>query len=244
MVSALPLLLALLLAAVPPDTARIRARLHPWGTPRSADTALVVLRSTAYDCGYSPRLKLARWAAYFYTPGGPRRARHHGRFVADPRLPADRSPGPDDYRGAFRRDLSGFDRGHLAPDASLKVFGARAQAETYYLTNTTPQHSRTNRGPWLEVEDSIRRSVGEGETAWAVVGPVFFAGRDTQWLGCVAVPHAYFAVRAGKRPPLSTAWLIPNAVAPAPDRPLQSWIVPLDSVERLTGLDLLPGLSQ
>lgn len=240
----MPLLLAVLLAAAPPDTARIRARLYPWGSPRSADTTLVILRNTAYDCGYSPHLKLARWAAYFYTPGGPGRARHRGRFVADPRLAPGRSPGPDDYRGAYRRDLSGFDRGHLAPDASLKVFGVRAQTETYYLTNITPQHSLTNRGPWLEIEEAIRRSVGHGETAWVVVGPVFFAGRDTQWLGRVAVPHAYFAVRVGRNRPPLTAWLIPNAVAPPRGRPLQSWIVPLDSVERLTGLDLLPGLSR
>ncbi len=235
------LLLALLVAALP-DTAALRARRHPWGLPRSADTGLVLLRNTAYDCGYSPRLRVARWAAYFYTPGGSGRARFGGRFSADPRLGVGRSPEPGDYRGAYRRDLSGFDRGHLAPDASLKVFGAAAQAETYYLTNITPQYSRVNRGPWLELEALVRGTTGPGETTWVIVGPVFFAGRDTQWLNRrVAVPHAFYAVSARRRPRQPTAWLVPNVPRPPADRRADSWRVPLDSVRRLTGLALLPG---
>jgi endonuclease G len=77
-----------------------------------------------------------------------------------------------------------------------------------------------------------------------VTGPVFDAGRDTQWLGRrrIAVPHAYFcAVRRTGTPEL-LALLVPNARNGYswPDAP--GFLVSIDSVEKLTGLDLFPML--
>lgn len=237
--------LALLLFSNRPQDSVPRLRLHPWGRPHSDDTALILLQNTAYDCGWSPRLKISRWAAYFYTPARQRFSRRNHRFVADPRLSPGLGPTPADYHRQFRRDLEGFDRGHLAPDAALKAFGFRAQFETYYLTNITPQYSRTNRGPWRQIEEQIRHSVRPGETIWVVVGPVLFAGRDTHWLGPgrVAVPHAYFAGAVRKNAPVPTAWLVPNLPRP-PNRPIPFWQVPVDSVERLTGIRLFPAFSR
>ena len=230
------LALGLLLATLPIGP----AALHPWGKPVAVGTDTMTLSNLAYDCCYSPRLRVSRWVAYLYTPGAtssPRRFR--GSFRADPRLTALAGPTPADYRPAGRM---GLDRGHQAPDATIKRFGPDAQQETYYLSNITPQCSRVNRNIWRELESAIREWPGKAETAWVVTGPVFFAGRDTQWLGNrrVAVPHGYFCtVRKTGKSELLTL-LVPNRPQGYTWADAPGFMVSVDSVEKLTGLNLFP----
>ena len=233
------LALGLLLAASPISP----AALHPWGKPVTSGSDTMTLSNLAYDCCYSPRLRVSRWVAYLYTPGAtssPRRFR--GSFRADPRLTALAGPTPADYSSAGRM---GLDRGHQAPDATIKRFGPDAQQETYYLSNITPQYSRVNRNIWRELESAIREWVGKDETAWVVTGPVFLAGRDTQWLGNrrVAVPHGYFCtVRRTGAPELLTL-LVPNRPQASEWADAPGYLVSVDSVEKLTGLNLFPDLN-
>jgi len=217
------------------------SRLHPWGKPTCLKQDEVTLHNLAYDCCYSQRLRVARWVAYLYTPGGPRQSRRYrGGFTADPRLGPE-GPAPADYVGVGRL---GLDRGHQAPDASIRRFGPKAQKETYYLSNITPQYQRVNRNIWQELESAIREWAGKSDTVWVVTGPVFNAGRDTQWLGRrrIAVPHAYFcAVRRTGTTGL-LALLVPNARNGYSWADAPGFLVSVDSVEKLTGLDLFPRL--
>lgn len=218
---------------------------HPWGEPVSDDTTLVLLRNLAYDCGYAPALFVSRWAAYTYTRNaGTGLARHSGSFRTDPRLSPESGPVPGDYQGLWTADLAGYDRGHQAPDATLKVFGPEAQAETYYLTNITPQHSRFNQGIWRELENLARDWAGASDTVWVVTGPVFYAGQETLRLGeraRLAKPHAYFQV-AARRPEQALALVVPHRSERMPRDSLRRFIVTVDSIERLTGLRLFPGM--
>ena len=221
--------------------------IHPWGRPAAQDTALIILSNRAYDCGYSPTLFVARWSAYAYTHSDSRKAsRHSGRFRADPRLGPTFGPIPRDYQGLYRRDLTGFDRGHQAPDASLKVFGSEVQAETYFLSNITPQYSRFNQGFWRLLEDRTRDWAWDKDTVWVVTGPVFYADRDTARVGIedrVCVPHAYFQVVARKRPDRSVGLIVPHRAEPIPWDSAAAFVVGIDSIARLTGLELFPGLT-
>lgn len=207
--------------------------LHPWGEPASKDTTLTVLRNTAYDCGYSRRLKVARWASYAYVNMGSPRTPRKGRFRPDPRLDSASTAFDSDYRN------SGFDRGHLAPDAALKVFGLQSQQETYYFSNIVPQDPKINRGIWADIEQAIRDWAGGRDTIWAVVGPAWFRHRDTTWLGRsrIAVPHACFAAVCRTRTPGLIGFLVPNS-QPAGRPAATAFLVSIDSIERLTGLDL------
>lgn len=219
----------------------------PWGRPRFEDSlSCRLLENSGYDCGFSPRLKVARWSAYRYYRTGNTISERKDWFRPDtPRLSMDESPTPADYRGAYRSDRSGFDRGHLAPDATIEAFGRDAMLQTYLLTNVTPQYTRNNQGIWRVLEDSIRVWAGEKDTVWAVVGPVFYADRDTGRLatGRVFVPHAHFYVVARGREPEMLAVVVPNVPEKLPARRLRDYLVSVDSVEKLTGLDMFPDLS-
>lgn len=244
------LALLLLLAGCPPPigtTAGAQQGIHPWGEPVCREPDATVLRNAAYDCCYSPSLFVSRWVAYLYTKTPPASLpRWTGPFVADPRLTEEAGPMPDDYRGAYRADLRGFDRGHLAPDAAIKAFGRTAQAETYYLTNIIPQYSRINRGVWADLEDAVRRWANEHDTTWVITGPLFFAGADTARIGTrqrIAVPHACFLIVARRPGPQTLALILPNRPEPVPRESVPSFLVSVDSIETATGLRFFPRLS-
>ncbi len=231
--------------AVEPD--REPDPLHPWNEPACADPDARVLHNTAYDCCYSPDLRISRWVAYRYTRTPDcSLPRHRGEFRTDPRLDAAQGPTPTDFRGIWTDDMEGYDRGHQAPDATIKPFGPQAQAETYYLTNITPQHSRFNRGFWRDLEWVTRGWAGTDDTVWVITGPVFYAGHETLRVGNqnrVAVPHAYYSVAARKPGPSLLALLVPHNATDWPWDSASSFIRSVDSIEALTGLDLFPALN-
>jgi endonuclease G len=231
--------LAALAAAAQPG-----AWVERWGRPKHGD--LVLLSRRAYELGFSSRLRVARWVAYCYTPTGNVEARGRGGpFRADPEVAESCRVTPADYAGTYRRNLRGFDKGHQAPDAALRAFGRRARDETYLLTNITPQHSLLNQRLWRDLEDAIRDSTLAGETTWVVTGPVFFAGRETAFVGRrrVAVPHAYFCSWRHSRRAEFVTLLAGNDSLGHEFVEAPGLLVSVDSVERLTGLDLYPSLS-
>jgi endonuclease G len=71
-------------------------------------------------------------------------------FRPDDRLPKDwPRVTPSDYTG------SGFDRGHMSPNADR--YGSREAADaTFLMTNITPQTGDLNRGPWQKLEAYLR----------------------------------------------------------------------------------------
>lgn len=234
--SAILLLYGLCLAA--------RPDLAPWGEPVGPDSSGVLLVKAAYECFHSPRLKVSRWVAYCAEGADSTSGRYAGQFFPDPDLEPGARAEPTDYEGLYRKDLSGFDRGHQAPDATIRRFGPEAQRETYSLANVTPQHSQINEGVWSDIEDAIRLWSSPERPIWVVTGPVFFADQETTWVGPdrVAVPNAYFAVLARGRNPHVLSFLVPNLAEGPWYTNLKPFLVSVDSIGRLTGLDFLPDL--
>lgn len=206
-----------------------------------------ILRYQAFECGYLPRVKLSLWVAYCYYQGqiNTLPSRYRGRFVPDTfRLAKNEAGFPQCYDSIPEFIRYPIDKGHLAPDAAIKVFGRTAQRETYFLTNIIPQFASTNRFIWSGLEKKIRRW-GEKDTVWVLVGPVFFAHRDTCWLGThnIAIPHALYAVVIKKRPRQLLGFLIPNDSIQRYTRALPRFIVSIDSIEKITGFDFCPELA-
>jgi endonuclease G len=189
-------------------------------------------------------LKISRWVAYRAEGNDSTSERYAGQFFPDPGLKPGRRAELADYQGLYRQDLSGFDRGHQAPDAAIRKFGPEAQRETYSLANITPQHSQINEGVWENIEDAIRSWSSPERPVWVVTGPVFFADQETTWVGpdSVAVPDAYFAVLARGPRPRVLSFLVPNLTEGFWHMSLKPFLVSEDSVEELTGLDFLPDL--
>jgi len=190
------------------------------------------------------------WVAEHITPaslaqkGGDRQ---HSTFLEDDGVPEKfRARLKDYYR-------SGFDRGHQVPAADCK-WSQKAMDETFYLTNMSPQVGEGfNRDYWAHFEDFCRRLTTRYPSVRIVTGPLYLPKKDpvdNKWyvkyemIGTppnVAVPTHFYKVifaedgRTGGNVAIG-AFVLPNAVIPN-DRPLTEFEVPLEAVERASGLE-------
>ncbi len=192
------------------------------------DDSLQVVRHTAYTLGYSEDCEQAAWVFYLLTrdrvEGSQKR---RGSFKADPLVPSG-SATPADYLH------SGYDRGHLCPAADNK-YSATAMRESFYMSNMSPQRPGFNRGIWKRLEEQFRLWTVEYDSLYVVTGGVLTMPVDTIGSNEVVVP-AYFYKIALRTVPDTTAvaFLLANA---ADSRSLPAFMVSIDSVEAVTGLD-------
>jgi len=140
---------------------------------------------------------------------------------------------------------SGFDRGHMVPSADMR-WSQEALTATYLYSNVAPQRPEFNRGSWGELEDWVRRTVRYGnERVFVVTGPVLSANlpkmTNPGHKNEVSIPELYYKVLADLDGPdhKAIAFVMKNGVN---EYPTISYAVPVDSVERLTGLDFFPAL--
>lgn len=225
-------------AAAPPTS------FHPYGRPVGKVAGGVLLENEAYDCMHDPDLKFCRWVGYCYRAGGRDSARYKGPFFPDERLAAGERAELADYQGLYKRDLTGFDKGHQAPDATIKAFGDAAQKETYSLANITPQYSLTNQGIWRELEDAIRGWATTSDQVCVETGPVLFKGKKPDRAGpdAVAIPHAYYAIVVRGSAPEVLGFVVPNEPTRHAWSEIETYLRSVDEIESLTGLDFLSAL--
>lgn len=150
-------------------------------------------------------------------------------FHPEPSLPArDRAELSDYLR-------SGYDRGHMAPNADFAT--RSAQAESFSLANMVPQVHANNAGIWAGIEGAARQlAISEGEV-YVVSGPAFI-GSDIQRVGNVLVPTHIWKVLYSPKQQRAGAYVITN------DETREYSAVTVSDLEKMIGVSLLPGLSQ
>jgi endonuclease G len=132
----------------------------------------------------------------------------------------------------------GFDRGHLVPSADLK-WSKAAMSETYYFSNITQQKPEFNRESWAQVEGLVRRIVdNEKKSLFVLTGPILHKGLEVnnESENKLMIPDLHYKIIAdlSAESPRGMAFLMPNKKC---DSKLSNYVVPIDSIERLTGLD-------
>ena len=138
----------------------------------------------------------------------------------------------------------GFDRGHLVPSADLK-WSKAAMSETYYYSNITPQRAEFNQGSWAQLESLVRRIVdNEKKSLFVLTGPILHRGLEVNYESenKLKIPEFYYKIIAdlSTENPRGMAFLMPNKKC---DSKLSNYVVPIDSIERLTGLDFFTLIS-
>ncbi len=205
------------------------------GAPAPAD--IEMLDRGEFAVGWSPSLGHAVWAAYHV----PREA----RFKPDKRPSFRKDPDVRNSPTAAAYANTGYDRGHLAPNFAIETrFGPEVQRKTFYTTNIAPQSPSLNRSAWRQLEhlasDLWTAKYGE---LWIITGTISASGTGERLSGTtIDVPDAFWTVVVAQNEdgvralavvlPQSTDW----------DAFPVHGIVPIDEVERLTGLDLMPEL--
>lgn len=192
-----------------------------------------------YTFLYAPAYKVAHWVAYKLT-----RADVSGEvsrsdaFREDVLLEMYGWPSAThaDYKG------SGYDRGHLLPSAD-RTSSAAANRATFLYSNMAPQLPRLNRGAWKSLEEHLRRQTADYDTLYIVVGALLEDELPTIGSG-VAVPKLFFkaVVLREDNDFTGEAYVMPNDAERLEGHGYADFKVTMDSVERLTGLDLFPSI--
>ncbi|KPM36740.1 Mitochondrial nuclease [Neonectria ditissima] len=205
---------------------------------------------TALISSYDRRTRNPHWVAEHITPESLARRegdRKHSNFVEDDSVPPKFRALLKDY---FR---SGYDRGHQVPAADCK-WSQQAMDDTFYLSNMCPQVGEGfNRDYWAHFEDFCRRLTVKYPSVRIVTGPLYLPKQDPvdkKWyvkyevIGnppSVAVPTHFYKVifaedgKVGGNVALG-AFVLPNAKIPN-SKPLTDFEVPLEAVERASGLE-------
>lgn len=206
----------------------------PIGVPYSPFEDEIV-RHKGYTLGYSEEHEQARWVAYELTAvevNG--QVARTDNFRIDPRVSTG-SSAPSDY------SRSGFDRGHLAPAADMKL-SKDYMGESFYMSNTSPQVPSFNRGVWKKLENQVREFALRYNSIYVVTGPIFMPSDSTIGLNGVTVPSYFYKVLLTKHSSEFHAigFFLPNQ---AGQESLEFYATSVDAVEELTGLDFFIGLS-
>ena len=130
---------------------------------------------------------------------------------------------------------SGYDRGHLAPAADMN-FSQLAMDESFYMSNISPQNKSFNSGIWKKLEFHVRYWAKEYNHLYVISAGVLDACENTIGDNKVCVPEYFYKVILDYKSPEIKAigFLLPNKKG---NQPLTSYVVSIDSIEALTGID-------
>jgi endonuclease G, mitochondrial len=202
--------------------------------PNSPDCEVV--KHTYYSLCYAEPYEQAAWVAYrlTYEETTGNADRKDDNFKPDDKVETG-SALPNDY------SASGYDRGHLAPAADF-VFSESALAETFYMSNMSPQAPDFNRGIWKKLEEQVRTWIRKEKTLYIVSGGVLKKGlKKIGKRNKVSVPDYYYKIILDLKSPQikAIAFLMKNEGS---DEPLESFVVSIDEIEKETGIDFFPKL--
>lgn len=135
---------------------------------------------------------------------------------------------------------SGYDRGHLCP-AGDRRFTQEAHDETFLTSNISPQEHQFNAGIWNRLEQKVRYWAKKNNGVFVVTGGILKNGLKTIGDEGVAVPNQFYKVildnTKGEIKVLAFIMNHENS-----DLPLYKFVVSVDEVEALTGIDFFPQL--
>ena len=249
------LFIAILLFSTTPSFAEgipniYRAKLFTYGGfPIAQDNGpdFKILINTGYAVGYSETLKNPLWAVYRLGNKKTEFVQKWERpwtFFVDDRT--DSKVAHDDYTS------SGYDRGHMVPNASiLEQYGQMAQLETYLMSNICPQKPSLNRGIWMHLEGKIRDEISQDDTknkeihsVYVITGPIFKKNPPDKLSSGVVIPEEFYKIIAFKKGYRGTlkavSFIFPQE--PQSDNYLD-YVKTIDEIEGLTGLNFFPEMT-
>ncbi|MGB5420473.1 DNA/RNA non-specific endonuclease [Algibacter sp.] len=135
---------------------------------------------------------------------------------------------------------SGYDRGHLCP-AGDRRYTQAAHDETFLTSNITPQEHQFNSGIWNSLEQKVRYWAGKYDGVFVVTGGVLKGNMKTIGTEHVSVPNQFYKVLIDNNSGATKmiAFLMPHKDS---NKPLYEFVVSVDAIEKLTGIDFFPEL--
>ena len=188
-----------------------------------------IITHTGYTLSYNTTCHIANWVAYELTAEETVPVvRRNNKFIPDPLIQSVSASNAD-----YKR--SGYDKGHLAPSADM-CYSYQTMAESFYLSNMSPQVPGFNRGIWKNLEEHVRQWAIDDKAVYVVTGTILTKGLPTIGHNKITVPAYFYKVILDYTEPeiKGIGFIMPNHWS---QEPLQHYAVTIDSVEKLTGTD-------
>lgn len=193
-----------------------------------------VLCRDGYAVGYNYQTKNADWVAYHISADSVNATyKRSNKFKQDKELPAETRATLADYKG------SGYDRGHLAPSATMD-FSRASMTQSFLMSNMSPQLPGFNRVGWRILEEHVRDLANEYNELYVVTGPIYHGNENT--IGNdVTIPSAFYKVILDPAFNDAIAFIVPHRDVSSSE--LANFVTTIDDVEYQTGLDFFSLIS-
>ncbi len=199
----------------------------------SSTTDAITIHSN-YALSYSEKHEQPEWVAYelkkeHLTKNEFKRP----YFEIDPKIRTNSA----DWRNYKK---SGYDKGHLCP-AGDRRFTYDAFKETFLTSNISPQNHDFNAGIWNRLEQKVRYWTHRYDQLYVITGGVLEEQLPTIGYEAVSIPNYFYKIILDNHAtnPKIIAFLIPHKES---SKPLSDFIVPVDHLEKITGIDFFPAL--
>lgn len=191
----------------------------------------VYYRNT-YVFSYSEAHEQSEWVAY-YLDSDDIKTTNFDRpfFEQDPLVKTESA----DWRNYKK---SGYDKGHLCPAGDRKET-LDEYNETFFTSNISPQEHNFNSGIWNRLEDKVRYWATKNNGLYVVTGGVLNDNLKTIGKEKVSVPNYFYKVLLSKEGTKMIGFLVPHKNS---DKPLYEFVVSVDEIEKMTGIDFYPNL--
>ncbi|PQV51266.1 endonuclease G [Jejuia pallidilutea] len=194
-----------------------------------------IIHHNGYSLSYSEPHEQAEWVAYELKKSHLSNTNHKRPYFEIDKAVKTGAASWRNYKN------SGYDRGHLCPAADRRYTKA-AHDETFLTSNISPQDHQFNAGIWNTLEQKVRYWARKYNGVFVVTGGVLSGRMKTIGREGVSVPNYFYKVlidsNSGKTKMI--AFLMPHKDS---SKPLYEFVVSVDEVEALTGIDFFPELA-
>ncbi len=193
-----------------------------------------VIHHGHYSLSYNEDHEQAEWVAYELKKHHLARHDHERPYFEVDKAVKTKAAHWRNYKN------SGYDRGHLCP-AGDRRFSEQAYEETFLTSNISPQEHAFNAGVWNRLEQKVRYWASRYDGVYVVTGGVLKKGLKTIGDDHVSVPRQFYKIlldNSGGDTKM-IAFLLPHQDS---NRPLYEFVVSVDKIEEMTGIDFFPQL--
>lgn len=193
-----------------------------------------LIKHSYYALSYNEQAEQAEWVAYELKKDYIKNNNFKRPFfVADPKV----KTGSADWRNYKK---SGFDKGHLCPAGDME-FDQNAYNDTFFTSNIAPQNHEFNAGIWNRLEQKVRYWALRYDGVYVITGGVLGKSKNTIGKEKVQVPEFFYKIICDESNGnfKIIAFLIPHERS---EKALYSYVVSVDSLEKMTGIDFFPQL--
>lgn len=187
-----------------------------------------------YTLSYNEKYEQAEWVAYELKKEHLTKTNRKRPYFIQDRKVTSKSAHYKNFKN------TGYSKGHLCPAGDRK-FSEAAFNETFLTSNISPQNLKFNAGVWNRLEQKTRYWASKERKLYVVTGGILNENLPTIGTEKVAVPKFFYKILFDNTEPeiKVIAFLIPHQES---KKPLYEFVVSIDWIEQLTGLDFFPAL--